>query len=161
MGFLISYICVLTELFYMTWIEFSTRQRAVKHDWFMKVFYRIAVSLGGWQKGKIQAQTNSWNFYPNWPLQGALRIQKSKTHLLGTRSSKVLIWKSGAGQNIAMHATTIAMVFFLLISTRPVQSPTFFPKPLSRCFFFFLCVSLFIVVDKWCRFLCRMSPEYR
>ena len=37
--------------------------------------------------------------------------------------------KPGVGQYIAMHATLTARDF-LLISTLPVHSPAFFPKPL-------------------------------
>ena len=40
-------------------------------------------------------------------------------------TDKILPLKPGAGQDIAMHATLTARNF-LLISTRPAQSPAFF-----------------------------------
>ena len=45
--------------------------------------------------------------------------------------------KPGVGQYIAIHATLTANDFFLLISTFPVHSPAFFPKPVHS----FSCVS--------------------
>ena len=47
------------------------------------------------------------------PRTGALRTQKLKTHLLRTQSSKVLPFKPGAGQNIAIRATPTGRDFFL------------------------------------------------
>ena len=50
-----------------------------------------------------------------------------------TQSLKVFLLKPGVGQYIAMHAKP--GISSLLISTLPVHSPAFFPKPLK----FFLC----------------------
>ena len=50
---------------------------------------------------------------PKWPHRTELRMQKLKTHLLRTKSLKVLPCKSGAGPYIAMHATPSATDFFL------------------------------------------------
>ena len=54
------------------------------------------------------------------PRSGELRTQKFKSHLVRTQSLNVLLFKPGVGQYIS----------FLLISTLPVHSPAFFPKPL-------------------------------
>ena len=65
------------------------------------------------------------------PRSGELRTQKLKSHLVRTQSLNVLPLKPGVGQYIAIHATLTARDFsFLLISTLPVHSPAFFPKPL-------------------------------
>ena len=64
------------------------------------------------------------------PGSGELRAQKLKSHLVGTQSLNVLPLKPGVGQYIVMHATLTARDFFLLISTLPVHSSAFFPKPL-------------------------------
>ena len=68
------------------------------------------------------------------PLSGELRTQKSKSHLVRTQSLNVLPLKPGVGQYIVMHATLTARDFFLLISTLPVHSSAFFPKPLPIFF---------------------------
>ena len=66
-----------------------------------------------------------------FPRSGELRTQKLKSHLVRTQSLNVLPFKPGVGQYIAIHATLTARDFsFLLISTLPVHSPAFFPKPL-------------------------------
>ena len=81
------------------------------------------------------------------PRIGVLRTQELNTHPLRTQSSKVLPLKPGIGQNIAMHASfTARNVFFVLISTFPVHSPSFFQ-------------SLSWVSPVLCRFLCRPA-EY-
>ena len=69
---------------------------------------------------------------------GVVRTQKLKTHLLRTQSSKVLAFKPGAGQYIAMHATPTARDFFLA-NVYPSGPFTciFFPKSLPS----FFCVS--------------------
>ena len=61
---------------------------------------------------------------------GELQMQKLRSHLLRTQSSKVLLLKPGAGTCITMHATPSTMNFCLLVSTFPVHSAAFFPKPL-------------------------------
>ena len=61
---------------------------------------------------------------------GVLQMQKYKTYLLRTQSTTVLPLKPGVGQNIALHVSATAGDFSLkLISTLPVHSPSFFPKP--------------------------------
>ena len=65
----------------------------------------------------------------NEPRSGELRTQKLKSHLVRTQSLNVLPLKPEVGQYIAIHATLTARDF-LLISTLPVHSPAFFPKPL-------------------------------
>ena len=44
---------------------------------------------------------------------GVLRMQKLKTHVLRTQSSKVLPFRPGVGPYIAMHAISTARAFFL------------------------------------------------
>ena len=61
---------------------------------------------------------------PQWVLQ----TQKSNAHLLRTHSSKVLLLKSGVGQNIAMHAPLTARDFFLAIFYLPCPFTFSFPK---------------------------------
>ena len=62
-------------------------------------------------------------------------MQKLKTNLLNTKSSKVPPLKPGVIQNIAMHAfSTARNVFLKLPSTLPALSSLFFPKPLSSFF---------------------------
>ena len=70
------------------------------------------------------------------PRSGELRTQKLKSHLVRTQSLNVLPLKPGVGEYIAIHATLTARDFFLLISTLPVHSPAFVPKPLPifSCF---------------------------
>ena len=58
-----------------------------------------------------------------------LRTQKLKSHLVRTQSLNVPPLKSVVGQYLAIHAT-LTDRDFLLISTHPVLSPAFFPKPL-------------------------------
>ena len=74
-----------------------------------------------------------------------LRTQKLKSHLGRTQSLKVLLLKPGIGQYIVIHATLTARDFFL-ISTLPVHSPAFFPKPLPI-------FPVLAVANTW--FLCR------
>ena len=65
------------------------------------------------------------------PRSWKLRTQKLKSHLLRTQSLNILPLKPGVGQYIAVYATLTARDFSsLLISTLPVHSPAFFPKPL-------------------------------
>ena len=47
------------------------------------------------------------------PRSGELRTQKLKFYLLRTQSFKVLPFKSGVGQHIAIHAMLTSMDFFL------------------------------------------------
>ena len=56
-------------------------------------------------------------------------MQKLRSHLLRMQSLKVLSLKPGVGQYLTIHAKLTARDFFL-ISTLPVHSPAFFPKPL-------------------------------
>ena len=68
------------------------------------------------------------------PRSGELRTQKLKSHLMRTQSLNILSLKPGVGQCIAIHATLTARDSSLLISTLPVHSPAFFPKPLPIFF---------------------------
>ena len=79
------------------------------------------------------------------PRSGELRMQKLKSHLVRTQSLNVLPIKPGVGKYIAIHATLAARDFFL-ISTLPVHSPAFFPKPLPIS-------PVLAVANTW--FLCR------
>ena len=81
------------------------------------------------------------------PPPNELRMQKFKSHLMKTQSLNVLPLKPGEGQYIAINATLTARDFFL-ISTLPVHSPAFFPKPL-------LISPVLAVADTW--FLCGPS----
>ena len=81
-----------------------------------------------------------------------LRTQKLKPDLVRTQSLNVLPLEPGVGQYIAIHTTLTARDFFLLISTFPVHSPDFFPKPLP--FFYVLAVA-----STW--FLCRPADYNR
>ena len=63
------------------------------------------------------------------PRSGELRTQKLKSHLMRIQSLNVLPLKPRVGQYIAIYAMLTARNFFL-ISTLPVHSPAFFPKPL-------------------------------
>ena len=85
------------------------------------------------------------------PRSGELRMQKLKSHLVRTQSLNVLPLKPGVSQYIAIHATLTARNFFL-ISTLPVHSPAFFPKPLPIV----SCVGC-----DWHRFLCRPAEWNR
>ena len=77
---------------------------------------------------------------------GELQIQKLRSHLLRTQSSKVLLLKPGVGQNRAMRVSSTARDFFLeLISTLPVHSPALFPKSLPS----FSCISWLPQVPVW------------
>ena len=58
---------------------------------------------------------------------------KLRLHLYKTQSSKVFPLKLGVGHNIALRASPTARDFFLLTSTFPVHSPSFFQN-LSRVF---------------------------
>ena len=84
----------------------------------------------------------------SWSRSGVLRTQKWKSHLLRAQSSKVLLLKPGAGQNIAMHATPTARDFFLA---------NFYPFGPFTCIFF----SPKLLLISFCRgcgehrFLCR------
>ena len=81
------------------------------------------------------------------PRSGEIRTQKLKSHLVKTQSLNVLPLKPGVGQFIAIHNTLTARDFSsLLISTLPVHSPAFFPKPLSI-------FPVLAVANTW--FLCR------
>ena len=77
------------------------------------------------------------NFLTLTPCSGELRTQKLKSHLVRTQSLNVLPLKPGVGQYVAIDATLTARNFFL-ISTLPVHSPAFFPKPLLIFFLFWL-----------------------
>ena len=76
---------------------------------------------------------------------GELLTQKVKSHLVRTQSLNVLPLKAGVGQYIAIDATLTARDFFL-ISTLPVHSPAFFPKPVPI-------FPVLAVANTW--FLCR------
>ena len=69
-----------------------------------------------------------WKFSSNWPCRAELWMQKLRSHLLRMQSLKVLSLKPGVGQYLTIHAKLTARDFFL-ISTLPVHSPAFFPKP--------------------------------
>ena len=95
-----------------------------------------------------------------WPRSGELRTQKLKSHLVRTQSLNVLPFTPGVGQYIAIHATLTARDFsFLLISTLPVHSPAFFPKPLP----IFSCVGLQNKIGHpaGCRFPCWVPAAYK
>ena len=79
-------------------------------------------------------------------------MQKLKSHLMRTQSLNIVPLKPGVGQYIAIHATLTARDFFLAISTLPVHSPAFFPKPLPIS-------PVLAVANKW--FLCRPTEEKR
>ena len=60
---------------------------------------------------------------------GELQMQKVKSHLLRTKSLKLLHLKPGVGQYKAIHAMLTAMDFFLAyFYTLLVHSPAFFPN---------------------------------
>ena len=63
------------------------------------------------------------------PRSGELRTQKLKSYLVRTQSLNVLNLKPGVGRYVAIH-TTLNARDFLLISTLPIHSLAFFPKPL-------------------------------
>ena len=101
-------------------------------------------------------------FAPQW---GAAE-QKLKFHLVRTQSLNVLPLKPGVGQYIATHTTLTARDFFL-ISTLPVHSPAFFPKPilifpvLAMANTWFLCrPAEWNRSPCWRHFLCWVSAEY-
>ena len=64
------------------------------------------------------------------PHSWELQMQKLKSHLVRTQSLNILPCKPGVGQYIAMHAQLLPGSSSLLISTLPVHSPAFSPKPL-------------------------------
>ena len=63
-------------------------------------------------------------------LQWGAADAEIEVHLMRTQSSNVLPLKPGVGQYVAIHVTLTARDFFLLLSTLPVHSPAFTPKPL-------------------------------
>ena len=79
---------------------------------------------------------------PQWELQE----QKLESHLMRTQSLKVLPFKPGVGQHIAMHATLTARDFFLANFYPSGPFTCIFPKSLPS----FSCVSC---GKYW--FLCR------
>ena len=80
------------------------------------------------------------------PRSWELQTQKFKSHLVRTRSLKVLPLKPGVGQRIAIHATLTARDFFLAYFYPPGPFICIFPKPLP--------ISLVLAVANT-RFLCR------
>ena len=105
-----------------------------------------------------------------------LLLTEIKDPSVGNPELKGSHLKPGVGQNIAMHASSTARVFFLeLISTFPVQhSPSFFPKISPELFLYELwltqvsvsahkikSVTMLVVTDNWCRFLCWVPTEYK
>ena len=67
-----------------------------------------------------------------YPCSWIVSVQKLKTHLWRTQSSKLLLLEPWGGQNMAMHATSAARDFFLkLIATLTVHSPAFFSPSFS------------------------------
>ena len=73
---------------------------------------------------------------------GELRTQKLKSHLVRTQSLNVLPLKPGVGQFIWPYMLRLLPgISSLLISTFPVHSPAFFPKPLLIFFFPVLAVA--------------------
>ena len=86
-----------------------------------------------------------------WPRSGELRTQKLKSHLVRTQRLNVLPSKPGVGQYIYV-LRLLPGISSLLISTLPVHSPAFFPKPLP----IFSCVGLQNKIGHpaGCRFLC-------
>ena len=70
------------------------------------------------------------------PRSGKLRMQKLKSHLMGTQSLKVLPLKPGVGQYIAMHATVTARDFFRANFYPSGPFTCIFPKTSPK---FFLC----------------------
>ena len=75
------------------------------------------------------------------------------SHLVRTQSLNVLPLKPGVGQYIAIHATLTSRDFSsLLISTLPVHSPAFIPKP-------FPIFPVLAVANTW--FLCRPAEWNR
>ena len=77
----------------------------------------------------LRSKKNFFFFFillaPQWGAADA----EIKSHLVRTQSLNVLPLKPGVGQSIAMHVMLTARDF-LLISTLPVHSPVFFPRPL-------------------------------
>ena len=90
-----------------------------------------------WQLSVFSLSSSGLTFAWLVSRSGELQTQKLKSHLVRTQSINVLPLKPGAGQDIAIPATLIARVSSLRISTHPVHSPAFFPKPLP----IFSCVS--------------------
>ena len=64
------------------------------------------------------------------PHSEVLWTQKSKTHLLRTKSQKVLPLKPGVGQHIVTHATPTVRDFCVANLYPPDQFTCIFPKPL-------------------------------
>ena len=85
------------------------------------------------------------------PRSGELRTQKLKPHLVRTQSLHSLPLKPGVSQYIAIQLRSLPRISSLLISTLPVHSPAFFPKPLpiSR---------VLAVANTW--FLCKNKMGY-
>ena len=73
-------------------------------------------------------------FIQTVPRSEELRTQKLKSHLVRTESLNVLPLKPEVGQYIAIHTTLLPGISSFLISTLPVHSPAFFPKPLPIFF---------------------------
>ena len=93
----------------------------------------VHLKLHGLWSGKVCIPELAWVMVTK-TRSGELRTQKLKSYLVRTQSLNVLHFKPGVGQYIAIHATLTAREFFLLISTLPVHSPAFFPKPLPIFF---------------------------
>ena len=62
--------------------------------------------------------------------RGGMRMQKLKTHMLRTQSSKILPFEPGAGLYMAMHAVPTAMDFSLVSFYPSGPFTCIFPKPL-------------------------------
>ena len=74
------------------------------------------------------------------PCSGVLQMQKRRTHLLGTQSSKVFPLKSGVGQKITLRASLTARDFFLSKFYLFGPFTVTFSKPLLSQHSFFLLI---------------------
>ena len=96
-----------------------------------------------------------------------MQMQKLRTPLLRTQSSKVLPVNHGVGQNIALHASLTARDFFLskfFLQTK--SSPQVLAVLAVSNAGSYVCLQtqidhLLIITDDWCWFWYRVSVEYK
>ena len=149
LSFLDGKICAIQEpsiIIIIIMILLQRRDRITMATWL------LGLTRAGWLSRPGRKGTGTRSPVCHTPLpqlnsrSGELRTQKLKSHLVRTQSLNVLPLKPGVGQYNHDMLHLLPGISFLLISTLPVHSPAFFPKPLTS----FSCVGC-----GWHRFLCR------
>ena len=93
----------------MAQLQVKARQLHISHPVYMWLNHKRKI-----KKVEFLPQLNTQTVCPApGPHSGELRTHKLKSHLMRTQSLKVLPFKPGVGQYIAMHATLTARDFCL------------------------------------------------